>query len=88
MDFRFTDDQLMIQDVARKFAKDEIAPIAAAHDESGEFPLATIRRAGALGLMGIEVPHQYGGAGLDTISYVLAMVEIAAADAAHRTEIK
>jgi alkylation response protein AidB-like acyl-CoA dehydrogenase len=87
MDFRFTDDQLMIQDVAAKFAKEEIAPIAAAHDESGEFPLATIRRAGALGLMGIEVPHQYGGAGLDTISYVLAMIEISAADASHGTII-
>jgi alkylation response protein AidB-like acyl-CoA dehydrogenase len=85
MDFRFTDDQLMIQDVARKFAREEIAPIAAHHDETGEFPLATIRRAGALGLMGIEVPHEYGGAGLDTIGYVLAMIEISAADASHGT---
>jgi alkylation response protein AidB-like acyl-CoA dehydrogenase len=85
MDFRFTDDQLAIQDAARKFAREEIAPIAAAHDESGEFPLATMQRAGALGFMGIEVPDQYGGAGLDTISYVLAMIEISAADASHGT---
>jgi alkylation response protein AidB-like acyl-CoA dehydrogenase len=85
MDFRFTDDQLMIQDIARKFAADEIAPIAAMHDESGEFPLATIRRAGELGLMGIEVPASYGGAGMDTISYVLAMIEISASDASHGT---
>ena len=85
MDFRFTDEQMMIQDVARKFATEEIAPIAAAHDESGEFPLATIKRAGELGLMGIEVPTAYGGAGMDTISYVLAMIEISAADASHGT---
>jgi alkylation response protein AidB-like acyl-CoA dehydrogenase len=85
MDFRFTDDQLSVQDAARKFAQEEIAPIAAAHDESGEFPLATIKRAGELGLMGIEVPAEYGGAGMDTISYVLAMIEISAADASHGT---
>jgi alkylation response protein AidB-like acyl-CoA dehydrogenase len=87
MDFRCTDDQLQIQDIARKFAREEITPIAAHHDETGEFPLATIRRAGELGLMGIEVPHEYGGAGMDTISYVLAMIEISAADASHGTII-
>jgi alkylation response protein AidB-like acyl-CoA dehydrogenase len=85
MDFRFTDEQLMIQDTARRFAREQIAPIAAHHDETGEFPLATIRLAGAQGLMGIEVPHEYGGAGMDTISYVLAMIEISAADASHGT---
>ena len=85
MDFRFTDDQLSIQSVARDFAQKRIAPIAAEFDKSGEFPLETIREMGALGLMGIEVPHEYGGAGLDPISYVLAMIEIAAADCAHST---
>ena len=85
MDFRFTDDQLMLQSVARKFALDEIAPVAAEFDKSGEFPLANIQKMGELGLMGIEVPHEYGGAGLDAISYVLAMIEIAAADCAHST---
>ncbi|HSE11757.1 MAG TPA: acyl-CoA dehydrogenase family protein [Rudaea sp.] len=85
MDFRFTEDQLSIQSVARDFAQKRIAPIAAEFDKSGEFPLETIREMGALGLMGIEVPHEYGGAGLDPISYVLAMVEIAAADCAHST---
>jgi alkylation response protein AidB-like acyl-CoA dehydrogenase len=85
MDFRFTEDQLSIQSVARDFAQKRIAPIAAEFDKSGEFPLETIREMGSLGLMGIEVPHDYGGAGLDPISYVLAMIEIAAADCAHST---
>jgi alkylation response protein AidB-like acyl-CoA dehydrogenase len=85
MDFRYTEEQLMIQDVARRIAVERIAPVAAAHDHSGEFPLETIQVLGENGLMGIEVPHEYGGAGLDSIAYVLAMVEIAAADCAHST---
>jgi len=85
MDFRFTEDQLSIQSVARDFAQKRIAPIAAEFDKSGEFPLETIREMGKLGLMGIEVPHEYGGAGLDPVGYALAMIEIAAADCAHST---
>ncbi|HSM10402.1 MAG TPA: acyl-CoA dehydrogenase family protein [Lysobacter sp.] len=85
MDFRFTDEQLMIQDVARRIAQEKIAPSAEHHDRTGEFPLENIRTLGENGLMGIEVPAEYGGAGMDPISYVLAMVEIAAADAAHST---
>jgi alkylation response protein AidB-like acyl-CoA dehydrogenase len=85
MDFSFTDDQLSIQSIARDFAKKRIAPVAAKHDASGEFPLDNIREMGQMGLMGIEVPSEYGGAGMDPISYVLAMIEIAAADAAHST---
>lgn len=85
MDFRFTDDQLSIQSVAREFAQKRIAPLAADFDKSGEFPLENIREMGQMGLMGIEVPTEYGGAGMDPIAYVLAMIEIAAADAAHST---
>ena len=85
MDFTFTEEQLMIQDVARRIAQEKIAPSAEHHDRTGEFPLANIRTLGENGLMGIEVPAEYGGAGMDPISYVLAMVEIAAADAAHST---
>ncbi len=85
MDFRLTDDQLMIQAAARQFAQNEIVPVAAKHDASGEFPSATIAKAGELGFMGIEVPEEYGGAGLDPISFVVVMEEIAAADAAHST---
>ena len=85
MDFNFTEEQLMIQGVARRIAQEKIAPSAEYHDRTGEFPLDNIRLLGENGLMGIEVPAEYGGAGLDPISYVLAMVEIAAADAAHST---
>ncbi|MCB1642809.1 MAG: acyl-CoA dehydrogenase family protein, partial [Xanthomonadales bacterium] len=85
MDFKFSDEQLMLQDVARKFAREEIAPIAADFDASGQFPMETIRKMGELGLMGIEVPGEYGGAGLDAVSYALAMIEICAVDAAHGT---
>jgi alkylation response protein AidB-like acyl-CoA dehydrogenase len=85
MDFRFTEEQLMIQDVARRISQEKIAPSAEHHDRTGEFPLENIRTLGENGLMGIEVPAEYGGAGLDPISYVLAMIEIAAADAAHST---
>ena len=85
MDFRFTEEQLMIQDVARRIAQEKIAPSAEHFDKSGEFPLDNIRLLGENGLMGIEVPAEYGGAGMDPVAYVLAMVEIAAADAAHST---
>ena len=85
MDFRFTEDQLSIQSIARDFAQKRIAPVAAELDAKGEFPLENIREMGKLGLMGIEVPEEYGGAGMDSIAYVLAMIEIAAADAATAT---
>lgn len=80
-----TPEHEMIRQTAREFAQREIAPIAAEYDESGEFPYETIKKMGALGLMGIEVPEEYSGAGLDTIAYVLALEEISKADAAHGT---
>ena len=64
---------------------DRIAPIAAEFDESGEFPLETIREMGQMGFMGIETPEEYGGAGMDTLAYVLALIEICKADASHGT---
>src|SRR3990170_4472037 len=82
---QLTPEHEMIREAAREFAQNEIAPIAAEHDESGKFPAETIRKMGAMGLMGIEVPEEYGGAGLDTLSYVLALEEISKADAAHGT---
>ena len=85
MDFGFTDEQLMIQDVARRIAQEKIAPSAEHFDRTGEFPLDNIRLLGENGLMGIEVPEAYGGAGMDPISYVLEMIEIAAGDCAHST---
>ncbi len=85
MDFRYSEDQLSIQAMARDFARKRIAPVAADFDRSGEFPLDNIREMGQLGLMGIEVPAEYGGAGMDAIAYALAMIEVAAADCAHST---
>jgi alkylation response protein AidB-like acyl-CoA dehydrogenase len=83
--FPFTDEHEMIRQAARDFAQKEIAPIAAEFDETGEFPVATIRKMGEMGFMGIEVPEEYGGAGMDTLAYVLALEEICKADAAHGT---
>lgn len=85
MDFALTEEQQIIQAAAREFAQNEIAPIAAEFDERGEFPSETIRVAGELGFMGIEIPEEYGGANLDPISHALVMAEISAADASHGT---
>src|SRR5512143_1775802 len=75
----------MIRQTARDFAQKEIAPIAAEFDESGEFPSRTVKKMGEMGFMGIEVPEEYGGAGMDTLAYVLALEEICKADASHGT---
>jgi len=80
-----TEEHRMIQQAAREFAQKSIAPIAAEHDESGEFPLETVRQMGQLGFMGIEVPEEYGGVGMDTIAYVLALEEISRVYASHGT---
>jgi len=85
--FELTDEHVMLRDAVRDFARREILPIAAHYDETGEFPLETVRKMGEMGLMGIEVPEEYGGAGMDTIAYVLAMIEIAKADASHSTVV-
>jgi len=83
--FPLTDEHEMIRQAARDFAQKEIAPIAAEFDETGEFPSETIKKMGAMGFMGIEVPEEYGGAGMDTLAYVLALEEICKVDAAHGT---
>jgi alkylation response protein AidB-like acyl-CoA dehydrogenase len=80
-----TEEHRRLQQLVREFAQREIAPIAAALDESGAFPTETIRKLGAMGLMGIEVAEEYGGAGMDSLAYVLTMIEIAKADASHST---
>jgi alkylation response protein AidB-like acyl-CoA dehydrogenase len=81
--FPFSKEHEMLKSAARDFAQNEIAPIAAEFDESGEFPYKTIKKMGEMGLMGIEIPEEYGGAGMDTLSYVLALEEICKVDAAH-----
>lgn len=80
-----TEEHEMLRTAAREFAQREIAPVAAAYDESGAFPLETVRKMGEMGLMGIEMPEAYGGAGMDTLAHVLTMIEIAKADASHST---
>ena len=81
--YPLSDEHKMIRDAARDFAQKEISPIAAEHDENGTFPQATIKKMGGLGFMGIEVPEQYGGAGMDALAYVLALEEICKVDASH-----
>ncbi len=81
--FSLSEEHKMIRDAARDFAQKEILPVAAEFDESGEFPHATVKKMGEMGFMGIEVPEEYGGAGMDTLAYVLALEEICKADASH-----
>ncbi|HLE53530.1 MAG TPA: acyl-CoA dehydrogenase [Anaerolineales bacterium] len=83
--FPLSEEHAMIRQAARDFAQNEIAPVAAEFDETGEFPVKTIRKMGEIGLMGVEVPEEYGGAGMDALAYVLALEEICKADAAHGT---
>ena len=80
-----SDEHEMLVTAVRDFAQREILPVAAEFDESGEFPLDTVRKMGEMGLMGIEMPEEYGGAGMDTLAHVLTMIEIAKVDASHST---
>lgn len=80
-----TEEHDMLLQAVRDFAQREIVPIAEEFDESGDFPTETVRKMGEMGLMGIEVPEEYGGAGMDTLAYVLTMIEIAKADVSHST---
>jgi butyryl-CoA dehydrogenase len=79
MDFGLTEEQRMIRDAAREVAEKEIAPGAAKTDETREFPWEVIKRLGEMGFMGMCVDTEYDGAGLDFLSYVLALEEISAA---------
>ncbi len=81
--YPLTSEHKMLRDAARDFAQKEISPIAAELDESGEFPHTTMKKMGELGFMGIEVPEEYGGAGMDALAYVLALEEICKVDASH-----
>ncbi|MEJ5365661.1 MAG: acyl-CoA dehydrogenase [Desulfosoma sp.] len=79
MHFELTEEQKMIQDMARKFAEREIAPVAAELDRTHRHPEEIVKKMGELGLMGVTIPPEYGGAGMDYICYVLAMIEISKA---------
>ena len=81
MDFSLSEEHLMIKDMAREFAKNELLPGVIERDENQKFPKELINRMGELGFFGMMADPQYGGGGLDAISYVLAMEEIAKVDA-------
>jgi len=81
MNFDLTEEQISIRDAARDFAENEIAPSAVERDLTSEFPKEIVKKLGELGFMGMMVSHEWGGAGMDTISYVLAIEEISKVDA-------
>jgi alkylation response protein AidB-like acyl-CoA dehydrogenase len=79
MQFELTEEQRMIQDMCRRFAQNEIKPVAAHLDETKEHPRELCNKMGELGLMGIAIPEEYGGAGMDYICYMLAVIEVSKA---------
>jgi alkylation response protein AidB-like acyl-CoA dehydrogenase len=81
MNFEFTEEQLMIRQAARDFAQNELKPGVIDRDEHQRFPAEQMKKLGALGFLGMMVSPQYGGGGMDTISYVLAMEELSKIDA-------
>jgi alkylation response protein AidB-like acyl-CoA dehydrogenase len=81
MNFDFTEDHVMIQQSAKEFAEEAIASTSIERDIKAEFPAEIIKQLGELGFMGMMVSPDYGGAGLDMVSYVLALIEISKADA-------
>jgi alkylation response protein AidB-like acyl-CoA dehydrogenase len=80
MDFTFTEEQLMIRDAARDFARNELLPGVIERDEKQLFPAEQIKKMGELGFLGMMVDPNYEGGGMDTVSYVLAMEEISKID--------
>src|SRR5262245_49977979 len=79
MDLELTQEQVMLQQTARDFATREVEPLAKQLDQSGEWPTQLVKRMGELGLLGIAIEEEYGGAGFDHVGYALAMEEISRA---------
>ena len=82
---RLSDEQHLLRDTARDFARNELAPYAAEWDREARFPREALAELGKLGFMGMLVPPEYGGAGADHVGYALALEEIAAGDGAVST---
>ena len=80
MDFELTDEQRLLRDTVRDFARAEVAPVAEELDRTKAFPYELVAKMGELGLMGIPFPEEYGGGGADTLSYALAVEELARVD--------
>jgi butyryl-CoA dehydrogenase len=83
MDFSLTKEQEAVRKMVREFAEKELAPIAAEIDETCEFPAATVKKMGELGLMGMTVPKEMGGGGVDDLSYAIAVEEVSRVCASH-----
>ena len=81
MDFDLTDEHSMLQETVREFVTKEVAPRARDVDETGDFPWETLRKMAKLGLLGLNVPESYGGAGADYLSAALMLAEIGRAAA-------
>lgn len=81
MDFNLSEEHIMIRDAARDFAKNELLHGVIERDNKQEFPAEQVKKMGELGFMGMMVPPEYGGSGMDTVAYVLAMEEISKIDA-------
>ena len=79
----FSEQHIAVREMVRSFAQGEIAPIAAQYDASAEFPWPTVKRMGELGLLGVPWPESVGGAGLDLLSYMITIHELAKVDASH-----
>src|SRR5262245_40267247 len=77
-----TEEQLAVQESARKFAQERLAPNSARWEQEARFPREIFREMGELGLMGVTVPAEWGGAGADNVAYSLALMEVAAGDGA------
>ena len=82
VDFSFTEDQELLRDEVRRFAEERIRPGLAERDREHRFPLDIFQEMGEMGLLGMLVPEEYGGAGMDTLSYLLAMEEVSRVDPA------
>src|SRR5437879_8412197 len=82
---RLTEEQVLLRETAREFARRELAPRAAEWDREARFPKEALAELGRLGFMGMLVPEEYGGAGADHVGYALALEEIAAGDGATST---
>ena len=78
----FTEEQILIGDMAKSFAEEQIKPFASEWDKQGQFPASALKQMGELGFMGMLVPEQWGGSDTGNLAYVLALEEVAAADGA------
>ncbi len=87
MERYFDEHHLAMRDLVRDFAVNEIAPVAAEFDRTGEFPWENVKKMGDLGLLGIPWDESLGGAGMDTVGYMVAIQEIASVDASHAITI-